>query len=135
MTHYPKITKEKCTLEDFIDNCKTLLEERKENKKKPLKCLENAVNGITDGCQGDKLYEINRKIIDLSEPLLTEEAVEELDEIYDAPLDPEGRGVKNVYGIITKHGMSRLQDSTTFGNLFGMYERIRKKEIENAKNI
>ena len=86
------------------------------------------------------MYEVNRKIIDLSEPLLTEEAKQELDEIYDAPIDPEGRHINNVYNIpvekqfnnldkiIQKHGMSLLQNVTFFGDLFGMYNRVMTKE-------
>ena len=74
------------------------------------------------------MYEINRKIIDLSEPLLTEEARQELDEIYDAPIDPDGRHINNVYNIIQKHGMSLLQNVTFFGDLFGMYNRVMTKE-------
>ena len=126
--YYPQIKTEKATLEGFLGACKQLLEERKENKQKPLKCLENALNSITDGCHGKEVYEVNRKIIDLSEPLLTEEAKQELDEIYDAPIDPEGRHINNVYNIIPKHGMSLLQDVKFFGDLFGMYNRVMTKE-------
>ena len=77
-----------------------MLEERKANKKKPLKSLENIVNGVTDGCQGDKLYEINQKIIDLSEPLLTDEAKESLDDELYGIMDTSDRDIKNVYKIV-----------------------------------
>ena len=128
--YYPQIKTEKATLEGFLSVCKGILEERKANKLKPLKCLENAINGVTDGCQGDKLYEINEKIIDLSQPLLTEDAENELKEIYNAPIDPEGRDLKNVYRIIERNGMSELYDGDKFGNLFGQFQRVQKKEIE-----
>ena len=128
--YYPQIKTEKATLDGFLAVCKDILEERKAKKLKPLKCLENAINGVTDGCQGDKLYEINEKIIDLSKPLLTEDAENELNEIYDAPIDPEGRDLKNVYRIIERHGMSELYNGDNFGNLFGQFQRVQKKEIE-----
>lgn len=128
--YYPQIKTEKATLEGFLSVCKDILEERKAKKLKPLKCLENAINGVTDGCQGDKLYEINEKIIDLSKPLLTEDAENELKEIYDAPIDPEGRDLKNVYRIIERNGMSELYNGDNFGNLFGQFQRVQKKEIE-----
>ena len=134
-TYYPAIKEEKADLEGFLTSCRQILQERKENKKKPLKCLENAINQITDGCQGKDVYEINRKIIDLSEPLLTEEAKTELNEIYNAPIDATDRSIKNVYKIITKHGMHRIEDTDTFGTLFGKFERIRKKELEYAQNF
>lgn len=129
--YYPQIKSEKATLNGFLDTCKQILEERKAAKKKPLTCLVNAINQVTDGCQGDKLYEINEKIIDLKEPLLTPEAKEELDAIVDAPIDPEGLSINNVYSIVEKNGMYKLsQNINAFGNLFGMYSRITKKEKE-----
>ena len=110
------------------------MEERKAEKKKPLKCLENAVNRITDGCQGKDVYDVNRKIIDLSEPLLTDDAEKELSEIYGAPIDPEGRDIRNVYSIIEANGMDELSKNiNSFGNVFGQFSRIRDKEIEYYK--
>lgn len=134
-TYYPTITESQGNLEDFIDSCKKILQERKENKKKPLKCLENAINCVTDGCQGKDVYEINRKIIDLSTPLLTEDAKNELTDLYCAPIDSTDRSIKNVYKIVTKHGMHKLENTEFFGYIFGKFERIRKKEIEYAKNF
>lgn len=132
--YYPQILTNGASLDGFLDTCRQILKERKEAKKKPLQCLQNAIDSVTNGCQGDKLYEINKKIIDLSEPLLTDEAKKELDEIYNAPIDPEGRDIKNVYNIIYRNGMSKLIDDTSyFGNLFGMYNRIMVKEKEFFK--
>jgi len=128
MKYYPQIKDGKTSLEGFLSVCRSILEERKENKKKPLQCLLNALKKTTDGCQGERIYEINKKIIDLSTPLLTEEASKELEEIHDAPIDPEGRGLNNVYNIVSKNNMSRLLEEKTFGSIFGMYERIKKKE-------
>lgn len=128
--YYPQIKSEKTSLEDFLGVCRSILEERKASKKKPLLCLQNALNKVTDGCQGDKIYEINRKIIDLSEPLLTEEARKELEEIHDLPIDPEGRDLRNVYNIIKDNGYTALSNANAFGGLFGQYERLKKKEIE-----
>ena len=130
LKYCPQIKSEKTSLEAFLGVCKTILEERKANKKKPLLCLENALNKVTDGCQGKDIYEVNRKIIDLAEPLLTEEAKEELDEIHRAPIDPEGRDLKNVYNIIKENQMVEILNENAFGNVFGMYERLKKKEVE-----
>jgi 5'-3' exonuclease len=131
--YYPKILTEKASLSDFIDTCKQIQSTRKGSKKKPVQCLENAIGGVTDGCQGDKLYEINEKIIDLSTPMLTEEAKSELIEIHNAPIDPDERGIKHVYEILSENKMERLLNDYAFGQLFGLYERIRKKEIEFGK--
>lgn len=121
---FPQIKTEKMNLEAVIARSKELLEERKEAKKKPLKSLENIVNGITDGCQGDKLYEINQKIIDLSEPLMTDEAVKELSDVLYAPIDTSDRDIKNVYMIINENEMSQLSDENKFSEVFSPYSRI-----------
>ena len=117
-----------------------MLAERKSQKKKPLKSLENIINGVTDGCQGNKLYEVNRKIIDLSEPLLTKESMDELDDSLYVPIDTSERDIKNVYNIIYENGMNDLVDEEKFGNTFSPYGRIimmEKRRYENflKKNI
>ena len=90
--------------------------------------MENLLNRVTDGCQGKDIFEINEKIIDLSKPLLTEEAEKSLKEETYAPIDPDGRDIKNIYQIINDNDMKRLQDESTFGNVFGPFERICKME-------
>lgn len=130
---FPEMIDKKTSIEAVIERSKELLEERKAQKKKPLKSLENIVNGVTDGIQGKKIYEINKKIIDLSEPLLTKEALEGLnDEMY-APLGDDDRDIKNIYQIISDNGMNDLLDEKKFGSLFGCFERTIKSEKEYSK--
>lgn len=130
---FPEIKSEKTSLEAIIERSKALLEERKVEKKKPLKSLENIINCVTDGIQGKDIYEINKKIIDLSEPLLTEEALLGLnDEMY-APMNEEDRDIKYIYEIISKNKMDDILDEKVFGSLFGMYERIIVNEKKYAK--
>lgn len=131
---FPEIKSQKTTLNEILERTKKLLEERKANKKKPLKSLENVLNKVTDGSQGERLYEINKKIIDLSEPLLTDEAIQELESTMYAPIDPEGRDIKNVYGIIQENGMNDLLDENKFGSLFGGFERIITNEKKYFSN-
>lgn len=126
---FPNAIKEKLNLDDVIRISKDLLEERTKEKKKPLKSLENIVNKVTDGIQGKNIYEINKQLIDLSQPLLTDEAKEELDNLFYAPLDPEGRDYKNLYEIIRENDIQDLLDSDKFSNFFTPFGRL----IENEK--
>lgn len=131
---FPEIINEKVDLKTVIERSRALLDRRKEEKKKPLKMLENIVNGVTDGCQGSMIYEINRKIIDLSEPMLTDEARKELDEVYREPLDTSDRSVSNIYKIVSKERLDIIMDETRFGELFGPFGRItmmEKKRFES----
>ena len=121
---FPEMKREKMSLEAVVERSKALLEERKAAKKKPLKSLENIVNRVTDGSQGEDIYEINKKIIDLSEPLLTDEAKEGLDSELYAPLSNDDRSVENIYQIIEENNMDDLLNEKIFGSLFGMYEKI-----------
>lgn len=121
---FPQIKDTKTDLNAIIERSKQLLEERAQNKKKPLKSLENIVNGVTDGCQGDRLYEINQKIIDLSEPLLTDEARESLtDELYGI-MDTSDRDIKNVYKLVNEFDLTELTNEEKFSSLFSPFGRI-----------
>ena len=130
---FPEIKDKKTSLEAIMERSKELLEERKQQKKKPLKSLENILNGVTDGIQGKDIYEINKKIIDLSEPLLTDEARNGMKEEMYAPLNDEDRDIKNVYEIISKNGMNDLMNEKIFGSVFCFFERIIKMEQKFSK--
>ena len=123
----------KIELEEVVNRARQINEVRKENKKKPLKWAENIVNRVTDGVQGDMIYEINRKIIDLRNPLMTDEAKELMDTIMYAPIDPEGRSLENLYNIILKYDIDKLKDTTTFGNFFNEYLNVMENEKKNIQ--
>jgi hypothetical protein len=122
-------------LNAIISRSKELLESRKAEKKKPLKSLENIVNGVTDGCQGDRIYEINKMIIDLSEPLLTKEAKSDLNDSLYVPIDTSDRNLKNVYKIIDTNKMYELTNESKFGNAFAPYSRIILMENKRYKEF
>lgn len=134
---FPNLKTEKSDLRAVIERSKELLGKRREEKKKPLKSLENIINGVTDGCQGNKLYEINKAIIDLSEPLLTDEAKRELDNEMYGIMDTSDRDIKNVYKIINEANLTELMNENKFSNIFSPYSRIimmEKKRFKNFKN-
>jgi 5'-3' exonuclease len=125
---FPQIKTEKLDLNAIIERSKALLEERKADKKKPLKSLENIINGVTMSCQGDKLYEVNKKIIDLSEPLLTDEAKEAMDNELYSPIDVPSMSIKNICEIVKEHKVNDILDETKFGNLLAPFSRIMMME-------
>lgn len=131
---FPEAKDNKMDLEEIIERSKVLNEERISNKKKPLKSLENIVNRVTDGCQGEHIYEINRRIIDLSEPMLTDEAREELDGLIHAPLDPDGRDYKNLYQIIINNDMTDIISENKFSSFFSDFNQLIENEKKYFKN-
>jgi 5'-3' exonuclease len=126
--YFPKVIKEKVDIDYIINEAKTINENRILDKKKPIKVLDNIVNRITDGCQGDKLYEINEKIINLKMPLMTEESIEEMKRIIDAPIDPENRSLGNLYKYIIRDDITELKDDNQFVNLFNTFNKLIDKE-------
>ena len=126
---FPDAKTKKYTLDDIFVESKKLIEERAKNKKKPLAVTENILNSVTLGSQGKDIYKINDKIINLSNPLLTDEAKNGLDEVIHAPLDPEDRNFKNLYNIIQKNSLTELLDESKFSNFFSSFNGF----IENEK--
>lgn len=128
----PEFKTRKVELEEVVSRARQINEERVKEKKKPLKWAENIVNRVTDGVQGDMVYEINRKVIDLKNPLMTDEAKELMDDIMYTPMDSEDRSLENLYNIILKYNIEKLKDPTTFGNFFNEFVTIMEKEKKNS---
>jgi 5'-3' exonuclease len=101
LKYIPEIKEREFTLTEIFSKLELIQQERNSR----LKTLDNIINGVTNGVQGDKLYEINRKIMDLNNPLLTEESKEELDLIIESPIDPEGRSNKNLLSMMIEDGI------------------------------
>lgn len=132
---FPTLKHEKANLSFVIERSKEMLEERAQAKKKPLKTLLNIINGTTDGCQGESLYEINEKIINLSEPMLTEEAKKCLDDEFGAVIDTNDRDIKNIYEIVRRNEMTELMDENKFSSILAPYSRIIMMEKRRYLNF
>lgn len=131
LNNFDEITKRKVTLNEVIEKAKNINEERAKLKKKPLKWAENIVNRVTDGVQGSEIYEINEKIIDLKKPLMTDEAVEMIENIMYTPIDPEDRTLENLYRILLENDVEDLRDETKFSNFFSEFLYLIDKEKRN----
>ena len=130
--NFPQLKERKVELEEIIDGARKINEERAKSKQKPLQWAKNIVEGITEGAQGDRIYEINKKIIDLKNPLMTDEARELMDSMMYAPIDPEGRSYDNLYKILCDAGVDDLRDPTRFSNFFIEYAYLIDKEKKNS---
>ena len=130
--NFPEVKERAVTLDEIIEKARTINEERAHNKKKPLKWAENIVNGVTDGVQGDRVYEINRKVIDLKNPILSDEAEEMMDSMMHAPLDEEGRSLSNLYRILVdENGIDEFKDENRFSSFFYEYKLLIDREMKN----
>ena len=132
----PEIKDRAITIEEVKNKAKLLNEERVKEKKKPLQVYENILNGIPNKQYDGDFYEINKLIIDLKNPIITDEMKEEMDGILDSPLDMEDRNFNNLLNLINEDKIPDLMSDTKFSSFFSPFNRIYKKEKEFAeKNI
>ena len=130
MEMMPEIKTRKVTIEEVKDRARELINERISQKKKPYVLHENIVNGISNKEYDGDFYEINDKIINLHHPLLSEEAKESMDAMMYAPMDPEGRSIKNLYKIILDQNIQDLQSDTQFSGFFRPFKKLEEKELK-----
>jgi 5'-3' exonuclease len=132
LKYFPELTTRPLTLDEIISKIEVLQKERKNR----LKTLDNIVNKISVGVQGENIFEINEKIINLSSPLLTESSVEELNTLFDTSIDPEDRNTKNVIKMMLEDGLVMAIPGGREGyiNFLRPFLRVIKKEINYFKN-
>lgn len=132
LTHFPQLKERNVTLEEIFESSRLIQEERTT----PLKALDNILNGVSRGVHKGPFYEINKKIIDLNNPLLPEEARESIRNLVELPLDPEGRDYKNVLKMMIEDGVMYVIPGGENGylNFMEPFINLLKKEKLNFKN-
>ncbi len=100
LKYFPDLKLKKMTVKEICIKAKEGKKERKsDKKKKPLKALENLINGI------DRLV-MNHKLINLKEPFLNEQAIEELEQLNMPLAEDDGqgnkRGSENLYKMMAE---------------------------------
>jgi 5'-3' exonuclease len=98
---FPEILEKVVSVSDILNRAELLLKEDKENS-----ALKNLLSGKTkNGVFGDEFFVINEKIVDLSNPLITDYGKEIVELYYKENLDPEGRGYKNLMKMMMEDGL------------------------------
>jgi len=144
LKHFPELSKRKVTLEEILIKADKLQEDRKQVKKKPLGVLSNIIEGVTttkpdedgkshDLVMGMELYNRNWKLVNLKEPMMTEEGLEQLELYLDAPLSPEGRSIKNVYTLMKEDGLDWLIGERRFAEYLIPFKKLMERELKNNK--
>lgn len=131
----PEIKDRPITINEVKERAQSKINERIAQKKKPLKWHENIVNGVSKRNYNGDFYEINNKIINLSLPLLTDDAKDEMDATMYAPMDPEGRSLSNLYQYITDDNITDLQNHDRFASFFSSFKPLIDKEIKRFNDF
>ena len=130
LSFFPELKERKVTLDEIIKRAGELQDDRLTTKKPRLKSLDNIINGITDGIQGDKLYEINNKLVNLSQPMMTPKSIENLEFIMEGEFNPDERGVKNVYVKMKVDGIDRTIGSNRYPDYLVPFKQLMERELK-----
>jgi len=131
---FPEILENKVNISDILIKAEKLLEEDKDNS-----ALKNLLSGRTKtGVYGNEFFEINEKIIDLTNPLITEDAKQLVELYYKESLDPDGRGYKNLMKMMMEDGLFKYltKSDDAWVNFIKPFLKLTRKEkkIYNTKN-
>jgi len=128
LSYFPVLKERKITLNEIIEDAKKQQLERIENKKKPIKILDNIINKVTDGVQKEKIYEINEQLVNLSKPMMTEDGLRELKHLIEGTLDSSGRELKNVFSMMKRDGLDRTLGETRFNDFLIPFKKLIDRE-------
>lgn len=128
---FPEVLDQVVSVDDILSKTNQLLQENETNK-----ALQNLVKGKTkDGELGDTFFDVNKRIVDLSNPMITEEGKELVQLYYRETIDPEGRGSKNLIRMMTDDGFFKFLPKTdeAFLNFVKPFTKLTRKEKRQFK--
>lgn len=126
---FPELKTEEKTLDWVMTRGKELLPE---SRGRDASVLRNLINGKSKhGVLGETLYVVNDKIINLKNPLISEEVKERLnDELIDGVLNPDGREYKTLMKQMIDDGVYSYmpQSDSGFIDFFRPFYMIMERE-------
>lgn len=132
---FPDLKTKKITIPEIVEQAKELQNQRTLAKLKPLKVLTNIINSVTDGVQGDKIYEINSVLVDLRRPILTEDAVNQLEFLMDGQFTIADDNFKNVLMMMKTDGLKESIGATRYDEYLLPFKKLLERERKNQNKI
>ena len=130
--YFPQMQEKPCTIEELLDNARNI------PQKKPIKTLLNILTGKTKSTiLGEEFYNTNKKIVDLSNPLITDDGKTLVEQIYTDTIDPTDRGYKNLMRMMMEDGLFKYlpkYDEAWVNFLTPFTKLIRKEKRNTNKN-
>ena len=129
---FPELLERVVEIPDILTKGEELLKENKDNKS-----LQNLLSGKTkEGVFGEEYYVINKKLIDLDEPLVNQEGKDLVDTYYSESLDPDGRGYKNLIRMMMEDGLFKYLPKQDDGWIYFLkpFLKLTRKEKSKFKN-
>ena len=129
---FPELLEKPVSITDILEKAENLLKENKNNK-----TLQNLISGKTkSGVYGEEFFIINEKIINLSNPLITDDAKELVELYYRETLDPDGRGHRNLIKMMMEDGFFKYlpKGDDAWVNFVRPFMKLTRKEKRNYNN-
>ena len=129
---FPEILDSEISLTDILIKGELLLKEQQKNV-----VLGNLLSGKTkEGIMGDDFFKINKKLVDLSEPLIDEEGKEMVREYYSESMDPDGRGHRNLIRMMMDDGFFKYlpKGDDSWVNFLKPFLKLSRKEKTKFRN-
>jgi 5'-3' exonuclease len=123
---FPMLQEKPCTITEILDNARLIGQE-----KKVPKIIGKILTGESkNGILGEEFYNTNIKIIDLGNPLVTDEAKELVEEVYKESIDPTDRGYKNLMKMMMDDGLFKYlpKDDNAWVNFLKPFLKLTRKE-------
>ena len=125
---FPELSERVLNINEIITAAKEKQEERLKNKQKPLAVLDNIINSVTEGVQGDRIYEINDMLVNLKKPMLTEDGIRELEQLIDGTLDSSGRDIKKVLIYMERDGLDKSIGEVRYPEYLIPFKKLIERE-------
>ena len=129
---FPEILDSKIYLTDILTKGEQLLKEQQKNV-----VLGNLIIGKTkEGIMGDDFFRINKKLVDLSEPLIDEDGKKMVREYYSESMDPDGRGHRNLIRMMMTDGFFKYlpKGDDVWINFLKPFLKLSRKEKTKFRN-
>jgi len=122
---FPQILEKSCTIEEILDCARNI----KQNKLP--KSLQNILTGRTKSAiLGEQFYLINKQIVDLKNPLITDQGKSLVEQIHTDTIDPTDRGYKNLMRLMMEDGLFKYlpKDDEAWVKFLRPFMKLTRKE-------
>jgi 5'-3' exonuclease len=123
--YFPQVQQRPCTVEELLDIARNI------PQKKPIKTLVNLLTGKTKSTiLGEEFYTTNKQIVDLTNPLITDDGKILVEQIYTDTIDPTDRGYKNLMRMMMEDGLFKYlpKDDNAWVNFLKPFMKLTRKE-------
>jgi len=129
--YFPQVQEKPCTIEEILDYARNI------PQKKPIKTLVNLLEGKTKSTIfGEQFYLTNKTIVDLGNPLITDDGKELVEQILTDSIDPTDRGYKNLMRMMMEDGLFKYlpKNDEAWVNFLKPFMKLTRKEKRNITN-